>query len=685
MSWDNCEIEAEWVTPNTFDCDDVGTHDYDLTVLDIWGNQTTCSKTVTVVDDMPPVAMCQNITVQLDANGMATITATQIDNGSYDNCDIVSWVLDDYYFDCGDIGGNTVYLTVTDEHGLSSSCSATVTVEDNVPPVVAIDELEVVLHENGEYVLTEDDLDLVRASVSDNCSSWDYLMGTIEFDYESYECVSVYQDQILTVTVTDEYDNTTIKEVIVKVLDETDPVAMCVGPMELMLDASGNASLLPGDINDAADRESVPVWARNYNDLEGGSYDACGIVFMELDKYFFDCDDLGENIVTLTVVDPSGNDATCTTTVTVVDNTVPSVTCKDAELALGADGTATLTEDMVVEGVADVCNGSTTVVLSQTAFDCTMVGENEVTVTVTDGSGNVTECTATVTVTDAEAPVVDAIDDVAVTLEPGTCVAVITAQYPTPVVTDICDVEAVLVNGLGPNGIFPLGTTTETWRFTDSAGNETMVSFDVVVSTYNGAPTVDAVADMVAELGDPAVAVTLSGISYGVDCEAQEVTGVYASSSDKDIATVDVAYTMGDATATLTVTPVAVGEVTVTVLVTDNGGTANGGMDETTITFKVSVVDEKTVTSAWDIEGGLEVNMYPNPTRDMVHFDISNTETSDVDVALYAITGEQIMRKMFSVGENVSLDVTQQVSGVYFVKLDINGTQIVKKLVIDKK
>jgi hypothetical protein len=454
----------------------------------------------------------------------------------------------------------------------------------------------------------------------------------------------------------------------------------------LVLDANGQASLLPGDVNDAADRESVPVWARNYNDLEGGSYDACGIEFMELNTYFFDCDSIGERLVKLTVVDPSGNSATCETTVTVVDNTVPAVMCKDAELVLGEDGTATLTEDMVVEGVADVCNGNTSVMLSQTAFDCTMVGENEVTVTVTDGSGNVTECTAVVTVTDADAPVVDAIDDVMVTLEPGTCVAVITDSYPARVVSDICEVEEVLVDGLGPNGIFQVGTTTtETWKFTDTAGNETMVSFDVVVSTYNGAPAVDAVADMVAELGDDPVAVALSGIGYGVDCEPQEVTGVYASSSDKAIATVAVAYTMGDATATLTVTPVAVGEVMVTVLVTDDGGTANGGMDETTITFKVSVVDEKTVTGAWDIEGGLEVNMYPNPTRDMVHFDINNSEASDVDVALYAITGEQIMRKMFSVGENVSLDVSQQVSGMYFVKLDINGTQIVKKLVIDKK
>jgi hypothetical protein len=36
---------------------------------------------ITVEDNVAPVAICQNITVQLDITGNATITASQVDNG----------------------------------------------------------------------------------------------------------------------------------------------------------------------------------------------------------------------------------------------------------------------------------------------------------------------------------------------------------------------------------------------------------------------------------------------------------------------------------------------------------------------------------------------------------------------------------------------------------------------------
>jgi hypothetical protein len=45
---------------------------------------------VTVEDTIPPVAICQDITVQLDATGNASITGADIDNGSNDNCGIAS-------------------------------------------------------------------------------------------------------------------------------------------------------------------------------------------------------------------------------------------------------------------------------------------------------------------------------------------------------------------------------------------------------------------------------------------------------------------------------------------------------------------------------------------------------------------------------------------------------------------
>jgi hypothetical protein len=50
----------------------------------------TRSFTVTVTDATAPVALTKNITVALDANGQATVTPAQVDNGSSDNCSAVT-------------------------------------------------------------------------------------------------------------------------------------------------------------------------------------------------------------------------------------------------------------------------------------------------------------------------------------------------------------------------------------------------------------------------------------------------------------------------------------------------------------------------------------------------------------------------------------------------------------------
>jgi len=91
-----------------------------------------CDSTVTtisVLDNTPPTALCQDLTIQLDAGAGATITTTGIDNGSNDTCG-VSLAIDTSSFGCAELGANTVTLTVTDGAGNSNTCTATVTVED---------------------------------------------------------------------------------------------------------------------------------------------------------------------------------------------------------------------------------------------------------------------------------------------------------------------------------------------------------------------------------------------------------------------------------------------------------------------------------------------------------------------------------------------------------------------------
>lgn len=91
------------------------------------GGSSTCSFNVTVVDNTPPVALCKNYTLNL-TNGAGVVMPADINNGSSDNCGIVSMSVSPNAFNCNDVGNHTVTLTVTDAAGNSSTCNATVNV-----------------------------------------------------------------------------------------------------------------------------------------------------------------------------------------------------------------------------------------------------------------------------------------------------------------------------------------------------------------------------------------------------------------------------------------------------------------------------------------------------------------------------------------------------------------------------
>jgi hypothetical protein len=101
--------------------------------------EQTCTFSVTVEDDQRPTIACKDLTdVQLDNTGNVTVTATQIDGGSIDNCGIATVELagngqgfgPSVTFDCSNIGPNTVNLQVTDDAGNTRRCLATVQITD---------------------------------------------------------------------------------------------------------------------------------------------------------------------------------------------------------------------------------------------------------------------------------------------------------------------------------------------------------------------------------------------------------------------------------------------------------------------------------------------------------------------------------------------------------------------------
>ncbi len=136
-SFDACDIVERTISKTEFDCSNIGPNQVLLTAVDSHGNSNSCTAVVTVVDNIQPTAQCNNIEVQLDASGVASINHDQINNSSFDNCSISNINISQSEFNCSHLGENNIILTVTDPSGLQSTCTATVTIVDSGnPPTV---------------------------------------------------------------------------------------------------------------------------------------------------------------------------------------------------------------------------------------------------------------------------------------------------------------------------------------------------------------------------------------------------------------------------------------------------------------------------------------------------------------------------------------------------------------------
>jgi hypothetical protein len=211
-SSDNCGSSITFSASQTsFTCADVGANPVTLTVTDGSGNTSTCTSTVTVSDTTSPTASCQNITVFLDGSGTASIVASDIDNGSTDNCTTVTLAASTTSFTCADIGANPVTLTVTDGSGNTSTCTSTVTVSDSTSPTADAATLADVTDECSVTVLTD-------PTATDNC-------GGVTVSNDATLPISTQGTTVVTWTYDDGNGNTSTQTQDVVIIDVVGPVA----------------------------------------------------------------------------------------------------------------------------------------------------------------------------------------------------------------------------------------------------------------------------------------------------------------------------------------------------------------------------------------------------------------------------------------------------------------------------
>ncbi len=77
---------------------------------------------------------------------------------------------------------------------------------------------------------------------------------------------------------------------------------------------------------------------------------------LSLSKTEFDCSNVGNNAVVLTVTDVNGNESSAEANVIVVDNTAPTAIAQEVTIYLDETGKASTTAEAVNNGSSDNCD-----------------------------------------------------------------------------------------------------------------------------------------------------------------------------------------------------------------------------------------------------------------------------------------------------------------------------------------
>ena len=449
-STDNCGIATRSLSKNSFDCSNVGVNTVWLRVTDISGNIDSASALITVQDVIKPAVATKNLTVSLDATGSANITASQIDNGSTDNCSIATKTVTKSSFDCTDLGDNTVYLIVIDANGNMNYDSAVITVQDAIKPKIITQNLTVSLAANGIAIITALQVD---NGSSDNCG-----IETRTLSKSSFDCSNVGNNTIW-LSGKDASGNIDSASAIITVQDLIKPTVLTQN-LTIYLDETGNATIIATQV-------------------DNGSTDNCGIATRTLSKNSFNCRNIGNNTIWLSLTDVNGNIDSSTVVITVQDLIKPTVQTQNLTVYLDASGSASITAAQVDNGSTDNC-GIDTATLSKSSFDCSNVGNNTIWLRVIDINGNVDSAKAEITLMDSIKPLISGTPQNIVL---GYCDALLVYDMPTS--SDNCNVSLRQIEGLPSGSIFPIGTTKNVFEATDASGNKFFASFEVkVIDSY---------------------------------------------------------------------------------------------------------------------------------------------------------------------------------------------------------
>ena len=461
---------------------------------DLAGNgPAVCTFTVTVTDNVAPVAMCQNAyTVSLDESGDFEILVADINVASWDNCGLLTRKeisRDGVTFggsvlvDCNDAGNSvTVTLEVEDQSGNTDQCVTIVSVVDDQVPDIECPGNFTVLNDAGQCsaVVTYN-----APSVTDNCTyTVSQTDGTGLTSGDAFPVGTTVQSYM----VVDASGNTESCSFEITVLDEEPPVVDCTPLVRTQNNDAGLCSFtMPGAGFDATATDNCPgmTFTHDYGPAVSNTTLA-GSTFP-----------VGITEVVWTATDAAGNHTSCTVTIVINDTEAPTNTTCPADIVQGTDADACGADiTYALPTFADNCDGTglfgtlTSGYASGTEFP---IGTTTVTWEYTDLAGNGTAvCTFTVTITDDDAPVAVCNPDYTVALD-GDGTFDIPASDIDLNSYDNCDVVSTGISRDGDPfsgsvlvdcddiGGAGFGLVTITMEVADAAGNTSQCTTEITV------------------------------------------------------------------------------------------------------------------------------------------------------------------------------------------------------------
>eukprot|EP00276_Gloeochaete_wittrockiana_P013440 CAMPEP_0184334682 /NCGR_PEP_ID=MMETSP1089-20130417/3379_1 /TAXON_ID=38269 ORGANISM="Gloeochaete wittrockiana, Strain SAG46.84" /NCGR_SAMPLE_ID=MMETSP1089 /ASSEMBLY_ACC=CAM_ASM_000445 /LENGTH=977 /DNA_ID=CAMNT_0026659001 /DNA_START=96 /DNA_END=3029 /DNA_ORIENTATION=+ len=458
-TWDNCGGQTWDVTAGKRWNENfpVGDTTVTLEVTDTSGNKNSCSFLVSVVDRTDPTIIgCPSDQVvdtdpdRCDAHlPLPSPTVT-------DNCPGATIAkIDGPSNEVYNQGETTVRYRATDKAGNTEECSFKVKVNDGEKPTVLC----------PPDIISQTDPDRCDAHITypapfgtDNCFKID-ISTTPETTNDG---IFPKGNTTQTYTAEDGDGNVSNCSFVIAIYDKQVPTVQCYRTVNLPdVDATCDEPLLP----------PYPLATDNCNNVVS-NVQGSGIPFGTIVP-------LGTYDVTFNITDDSGNVAICPVSATVVDVTLPRISCPSSSTTFNDPGVCGASVFYTLPIFSDECNSDMGLFIGYPPNSVFPVDVTTVTYVATD-SVNRNYCSFTVTVIDNEKPIISCPQSATLFVEPGTCVAYY--RYEAITAVDNCAVSSVIQTaGKTSSQPYGIGSTLNSFVVTDINGVSDTCSFTVTV------------------------------------------------------------------------------------------------------------------------------------------------------------------------------------------------------------